>query len=304
MHRSAQKDARHPDGADRADRVTMVADASMTNVATDELVVMISSILHRNGPDMEITTLIATVYSADPNARALMKTAGGAKRWLDQHPSAFQLFRPQPDEQPLVWSVRLMAPVHKVASVSEVEIILEKPHKDSSLGILLSGEGHPYIDEVAIGALAHGKLRKGDQVLLVNGWDAAGHSQTAKRLVQLAGKIQIRVLRSSVTRSGASYGLRQHLEGARLIGNNDSSRSGAFSMAQLEDALELYLEETMSSKTQLRSEARGLGLNLETGKTYGSAQRLSAALRSGHAPRAKLKEAKQFPLVKACLVLI
>jgi hypothetical protein len=282
----------------------MVADASMTNVATDELVVMISSILHRNGPDMEITTLIATVYSADPNARALMKTAGGAKRWLDQHPSAFQLFRPQPDEQPLVWSVRLMAPVHKVASVSEVEIILEKPHKDSSLGILLSGEGHPYIDEVAIGALAHGKLRKGDQVLLVNGWDAAGHSQTAKRLVQLAGKIQIRVLRSSVTRSGASYGLRQHLEGARLIGNNDSSRSGAFSMAQLEDALELYLEETMSSKTQLRSEARGLGLNLETGKTYGSAQRLSAALRSGHAPRAKLKEAKQFPLVKACLVLI
>jgi hypothetical protein len=185
-----------------------------------------------------------------------------------------------------------------------VEIILEKPHKDSSLGILLSGEGHPYIDEVAIGALAHGKLRKGDQVLLVNGWDAAGHSQTAKRLVQLAGKIQIRVLRSSVTRSGASYGLRQHLEGARLIGNNDSSRSGAFSMAQLEDALELYLEETMSSKTQLRSEARGLGLNLETGKTYGSAQRLSAALRSGHAPRAKLKEAKQFPLVKACLVLI
>jgi NAD+ diphosphatase len=99
----------------------MVADASMTNVATDELVVMISSILHRNGTDMEITTLIATVYSADPNARALMKTAGGAKRWLDQHPSAFQLFRPQPDEQPLVWSVRLMAPVHKVASVSEVE---------------------------------------------------------------------------------------------------------------------------------------------------------------------------------------
>jgi hypothetical protein len=282
----------------------MVADASMTNVATDELVVMISSILHRNGTDMEITTLIATVYSADPNARALMKTAGGAKRWLDQHPSAFQLFRPQPDEQPLVWSVRLMAPVHKVASVSEVEVILEKPHKDSSLGILLSGEGHPYIDEVASGALAHGKLRKGDQVLLVNGWDAAGHSQTAKRLVQLAGKIQIRVLRSSVTRSGASYGLRQHLEGARLIGNNDSSRSGAFSMAQLEDALELYLEETMSSKTQLRSEARGLGLNLETGKTYGSAQRLSAALRSGHAPRAKLKEAKQFPLVKACLVLI
>ena len=107
-----------------------------------------------------------------------------------------------------------------------------------------------------------------------------------------------------VTRSGASYGLQQHLKGARLIGNDDSSRSGAFSMAQLEEALELYLEETSSSKTQLRSEARGLGLNLVTGKIYGSAQRLSAALRSGHAPRAKLKEAKQFPLVKACLVLI
>ena len=88
-----------------------------------------------------------------------------------------------------------MAPVHEVASVSEVEIVLEKPHKDSSLGILLSGDGHPYIDEVASGALAHGKLRLGDQVLLVNGWDAAGHSQTAKRFVQLTGVIIIRVLR-------------------------------------------------------------------------------------------------------------
>ena len=170
-------------------------DNAMANMAIDELVAMISSILHRNGPDMEITTLIDTVYSADPNARALIKTAGGAKRWLEQHPSAFQLFRPQPDEQPQVWSVRPMAPVHEVASVSEVEIVLEKPHKDSSLGILLSGDGHPYIDEVASGALAHGKLRLGDQVLLVNGWDAAGHSQTAKRFVQLTGVIRIRVLR-------------------------------------------------------------------------------------------------------------
>jgi hypothetical protein len=72
----------------------------------------------------------------------------------------------------------------------------------------------------------------------------------------------------------------------------------------MEEALELYLEETRSSKTQLRSEARGLGLNLVTGKTYGSAQRLSAALRNGGAPRANLKRAKKYPLVKACLVLI
>ena len=99
-------------------------------------------------------------------------------------------------------------------------------------------------------------------------------------------------------------GLQQHLSGARLISHNGSSRSGAFSMAQMEEALELYLEETRSSKTQLRSEARGLGLNLVTGKTYGSAQRLSAALRNGGAPRANLKQAKKYPLVKACLVLI
>lgn len=110
--------------------------------------------------------------------------------------------------------------------------------------------------------------------------------------------------RIMVTRSGASYGLQQHLKGARLIGNDDSSRSGAFSMAQLEEALELYIQDTSSSKTQLRSEARGLGLNLVTGKIYGSAQRLSAALSNGDAPRAKLKQAKKYPLVKACLVLI
>ena len=178
----------------------------MANMAIDELVAMISSILHRNGPDMEITTLVATVYSANPNARALMKTAGGAKRWLEQHPSAFQLFRPQPNEQPLVWSVRPLAPVDEVASVSEVEIVLEKPHKDSSLGILLSGDGHPYIDEVASGALAHGKLLLGDQVLLVNGWDAAGHTQTAKRFVQLTGVIRIRVLRRAAAAEEEVFG--------------------------------------------------------------------------------------------------
>jgi len=78
---------------------------------TDELVALISSILHHNGPEIQMTSLIDSTYSADPNARALMKAAGGAKCWLEQHPQAFQLFRPRPEE-PLVWSVRLKAPVH------------------------------------------------------------------------------------------------------------------------------------------------------------------------------------------------
>ena len=90
---------------------TAAAASSSQPQMTDELVALISSILHRNGPEIEISSLILWTYSADPNARALMKAAGGAKCWLEQHPQAFQLFRPRPEE-PLVWSVRLKAPVH------------------------------------------------------------------------------------------------------------------------------------------------------------------------------------------------
>ena len=77
---------------------------------------MISSILSHNGLDMELTreltSLMSDVYSADPNARTLIQNAGGAKRWFEKHPSTFQLFRPQPNEQPQKWSVRL-SPIHK-----------------------------------------------------------------------------------------------------------------------------------------------------------------------------------------------
>jgi hypothetical protein len=128
----------------------------------NELVALISSILHRNGPEIEITSLIPMVYSADPNARALIKAAGGAKRWLEQHPRAFQLFRPRPDEQPLVWSVRLMAPPPPPGLKLE--------------GGSLTGEPAKYIGTYLL-----------DRSKLVNGRPAYQHTSDATLWITFAG---------------------------------------------------------------------------------------------------------------------
>ncbi|KOO34458.1 hypothetical protein Ctob_014464 [Chrysochromulina tobinii] len=76
-----------------------------------------------------------------------------------------------------------------------LEVVLEKPDKDAKLGVTLSGEGHPFLDDVASNGLAYGKLLVGDQVLSVNEWNAVGHSETSTRLKQMTGVITLRVLR-------------------------------------------------------------------------------------------------------------
>ena len=76
-----------------------------------------------------------------------------------------------------------------------LEVVLEKPEKNMQLGVTLSGEGHPYLDDVASNGLAYGKLLVGDQVLSVNEWNAIGHIETATRLKQVTGVITMRVMR-------------------------------------------------------------------------------------------------------------
>ena len=76
------------------------------------------------------------------------------------------------------------------------EVVIEKRERDSSLGIQLSGDGHPFLEAVAHDALAHGKLFVGDQMLSINGWNAVGHIETTDRLERLTGAIRVRVFRS------------------------------------------------------------------------------------------------------------
>lgn len=78
------------------------------------------------------------------------------------------------------------------------EVVIEKRERDSSLGIQLSGDGHPFLEAVAHDALAHGKLFVGDQLLSINGWNAVGHLETTYRLERLTGTIRVRVFRCAV----------------------------------------------------------------------------------------------------------
>ena len=84
---------------------------------------------------------------------------------------------------------------HGLLEGTAIEVTLEKPDKGSRLGVTLIGNGHPLLDAVASDALAHGRLREGDQVLSVNGWKAIGHAETTKRLKRLHGVIRLRVVR-------------------------------------------------------------------------------------------------------------
>ena len=72
-------------------------------------------------------------------------------------------------------------------------------------------------------------------------------------------------------------------------------------MAALERALQDWTISTGSSRTQVRKDVRNMGLNLATGKLYGSPQQLSLSLKNG-APTVSKKQAKKYPLLKSCLV--
>ena len=93
--------------------------------------------------------------------------------------------------------------------------------------------------------------------------------------------------------------LRQHLVCAGVVRNK--ATPGTFCMEQMEKALQEYVHTNTTSKKQIKAEVRGLGVNLCTGEMYGSPTRLCAALRHG-AERTSKKHAKQYPLVKSCLV--
>jgi len=82
-----------------------------------------------------------------------------------------------------------------VAAGVPLEVRLEKPERDARLGVTLTGNGHPILEWVATDAIAHGKLRVGDRVLSVNGWNAIGHAETTKRLKRLYGTIRLKVMR-------------------------------------------------------------------------------------------------------------
>ena len=53
-----------------------------------------------------MTQFVFELYRADPAAREEIKAAGGAKSWLSAR-AEFDLYQPQPEEQPLTWHVSL-----------------------------------------------------------------------------------------------------------------------------------------------------------------------------------------------------
>ena len=87
----------------------MTDDGARMTTADGQLVELAKSVLARDGPEMDMTALGSKVYEVDPNARATMKAAGGAKKWLEGRSHVFELFRPRPVDQPLVWWLRLAA---------------------------------------------------------------------------------------------------------------------------------------------------------------------------------------------------
>lgn len=69
----------------------------------------------------------------------------------------------------------------------------------------------------------------------------------------------------------------------------------------LESGLKEFKDGMGLSMTALKNEIRPLGLNLVTGRVYGSAWRLNAALQNG-APYASKNRVKEFKFLKGCLV--
>ena len=72
-------------------------------------------------------------------------------------------------------------------------------------------------------------------------------------------------------------------------------------LARLEEALQEWRETTGCSVTAIAKELRAMGLNLATGRAYGSPHKLAAAIRNG-AGTVNGKRAKKYHLVKTCLV--
>ena len=76
-----------------------------------------------------------------------------------------------------------------------------------------------------------------------------------------------------------------------------------FSLRSLENALQEWRIDDGCSITALKEEVRALGINLATGKHYGSSRKLEAAIRNG-AGTVNKDKAKRYPLVKKCLATV
>lgn len=86
-----------------------------------------------------------------------------------------------------------------------------------------------------------------------------------------------------------------------LIGFSSSVQPDSFDLQSLENALEEWRLDDCQSITSVKKEVRSLGINLATGKTYGSAHKLQMAIKNG-AATLPTKKAKRYPLLKSCLV--
>ena len=77
----------------------------------------------------------------------------------------------------------------------ELEVSLYKLQPDSRLGLTLMGNGCPYVERVAEGGAAFGRLVVGDTILAVNGHQARGHEATTTQLKGLQGVVMLHVRR-------------------------------------------------------------------------------------------------------------
>ena len=88
-----------------------------------------------------------------------------------------------------------------------------------------------------------------------------------------------------------------------LICPSAKKKPEEFSLRSLETALQEWRIDDGCSITALKEEVRALGINLATGRNYGSSRKLEMAIRNGAATVHKDK-AKRYPLVKKCLVTV
>ena len=90
----------------------------------------------------------------------------------------------------------LMAAAYKAGYEPRVgNISLYKLQPDSRLGLTLMGNGCPYVERVAEGGAAFGRLVVGDTILAVNGHQARGHEATTTQLKSLQGAVMLHVRR-------------------------------------------------------------------------------------------------------------
>lgn len=99
----------------------------------------------------------------------------------------------------------------------------------------------------------------------------------------------------------ASTTLESFLRSRQLACRGSSGGNPPQYLARLEEALQEWRETTGCSVTAIAKELRAMGLNVATGRAYGSPHKLAAAIRNG-AGTVNGKRAKKYHLVKKCLV--